>query len=325
MTRVQRRRATARGLAGIAAGVALVLLAGCGQATSGTAPDATGGVPDSSGGVLDSSGAAPDFTVGAPAGTAPFEDPPREPGELTDGLDAAPETLEVDGADYRRVQQIPWFDVALRGDVIAVTTGPAVRGACDDAFYRLALGKEANEPVTLAAYEYRPVVPRPDRACPAIGLPPAVVSFPWPVGFSDVTAVRDAATGEMHPIRHVLLPPLLPAGFTPDRYSADWPQVADPSRPPPFWLGASWSGPHATLTLQEHLPQWSADHPVEGHRMVRGERAEIVSGVLEAGDRCLHWTDRVTGITVLCSRGVGDHPPLSVAKLVELGDSLAAA
>lgn len=248
----------------------------------------------------------------------------EDPANQIDGLDAAPTSLERNGATYRRVGAVPWFQVAMRGDIVAVTTGPETRGACDTSFYRLTLGRDANEPATLTSYEYAPVDRPTEVACVAIGLPPAVATFPWPGRLSDVTEVRDGTTGRLHPLQRVLVPPLLPSGFTADVFSVDWPQVTDDSRPTPFWTAGSWSGPAGTLTLVEHMSDTMGGRPAEGRAAVRGAAGIVVADVMTSDDRCLSWKDPVTGNTMLCSVGAGGRPPLSVAKLVELADSLAA-
>lgn len=245
----------------------------------------------------------------------------------TDGLDAAPTTIEAGGRVYRRGPAVPWFDATLGHGTFAVTTGPKVRGACDEAFYRLVLsgsGQAAVPVVAITSYEYSPEHPDADRDCPAIGLLPAVASAPWPPGFAGVTSVVDAATGTSHPVRRLLLPPVLPGGLRPVGYSSDWPQVTDPTRPEPFGPFTSWSGPSGTLALGEY-GDVRYQLPVVDEVQVRGVTAEVISGLVTNGDRCLQWTDTVTGNTYLCSAGNHGSPPLSVEELIHLADSLAPA
>lgn len=312
--------------------IVLMLLGGCGRASQAIGP-ATGTTQAE---VTQTAPDDEDPTTGEPASATgePVGATTADPGvaettarqDTTDGLDAAPETLEMDGVTYQRVAAVPWFEVSLRGDQLAVTTGPDLRGACDTSFYRLTLGNETGQPVTLTSYEYAPAETEwpADTSCPAIGLPPAVATSAWPPGFADVTEVRDGVTGESHPIRRVLLPPLLPAGFTADTFSSDWPQVTDTARPAPFWTGGSWSGPAGRLALTEYAEFLPYDLPVEGRVDVRGVRADVVRGLMMRDDRCLSWADAATGNTMLCSSGAGGHPPLSAERLVQLADSLAA-
>lgn len=238
----------------------------------------------------------------------------------SDGLDAAPDVLEIGGATYRRGAAVPWFDATLGYGSLAVTTGPETRGACDESFYRLVLSRSGAGPVTVTSHEYAPNRPSPDRACPAIGLPSAVATASWPPGFADVTTVVDGVTGTTHPVRRLWAPRALPAGFTRDSYGGDWPQVVDPTRPALFGPDISWSGPAGTLTLGEY-GEFHYQWPVLDRVTVRGATAEVISGLLEGGDRCLQWDDPVTGHSYLCSAGRHGEAPLSVDTLAKLVDS----
>ena len=186
-----------------------------------------------------------------------------------------PASIDADGRTYRLVGPVPWHEVTADGSVLAVTTGPDIRGACDTELYRL-FAERRDGALLLTTYEYQPEPVPQAGVCPDIGLPPFTATIDLGAPVSDTAAI-DATdpSAPARPIVRVLVPGYLPAGVqrTTDQTQAAWPQVPDPERPDPFGRTQYYASDTVWVTVSQEAERIRG-RAVGGHDLGQRRRGD---------------------------------------------------
>lgn len=220
--------------------------------------------------------------------------------------------ITVRGQEYTLVGAVPWYSAMRIGTTVAVSTGPEIRGGCDQQIFRLVASQQGDD-LVLTSYRYDPVGVPAVTECAAIALSPYVAAVQLDVAPPD--RVRDGTRSSERtlPLTRVLVPSELPDGSVPQLENEYFPQVADPNRPtfparPHFELGQpagddqigqSYSGRGQRVSISQGLKSFGGGRTVETNVTVGSYRATLQTTEIPK-EQCLRWTDDTTGKVEVC-------------------------
>lgn len=232
----------------------------------------------------------------------------------TDGGGGEPAAqITVSGQQYTLVGAVPWYSAMRIGNTVAVSTGPEIRGGCDQQIFRLAASRRGDD-LVLTSYRYDPVGVPAVTECVAIALPPYVAAVQLDTDPPDRVLDGTRSSDRTLPLTQVLVPSELPEGSVPQLEDPYFPQVPDPDRPsfparPRSGAGSpaeddgiaqSYSGRGQRVGISQGMKSFNnGGRTVETNVTVGRFRATLLT-TYTPKEQCLRWTDDTAGKVEVC-------------------------